>query len=93
MSLRDIVDLVNKEKRKIERAKTVKHAVACTAGIVAVAAAGVIIGMLFAPKSGEQTRKGIKKKTADVLGAIKDKVAKKDANSAGHAKTHSEKEI
>ena len=93
MNLRDIVNLVNKEKRKIERTKTVKHAVVSTAGIVAVAAAGVTIGMLIAPKSGEQTRKDIKKKVTIVLGAIKDKLPKKDANSAGHAKNNSEKEI
>ncbi|WP_254411680.1 YtxH domain-containing protein [Dyadobacter diqingensis] len=52
-------------------------------GIVTAAAAGAVIGMLFAPEEGTQTRKKIKKKTnslaselIDALERSKDKAVK-----------------
>jgi gas vesicle protein len=78
MIIRDIVDLVNKEKRKTERERTLKCVAGCAVGMVAVAAAGVAVGMLFAPKSGKKMREDIKKKAADTVEAIRDKVHEKE---------------
>lgn len=43
-------------------------------GIVAGAAAGVLIGILLAPDKGEETRKKIIEKGEDKLDAMKDKL-------------------
>jgi gas vesicle protein len=77
MNLREIADLVSRENAKMERVKTAKYAVGYAAGMVAVAAAGITIGLLISPKPGKETREDIKKKAADVAGAIKD-IVKKD---------------
>jgi gas vesicle protein len=76
MIIRDIVDMVNNEKRKRERARTAKCVAGCTIGMVAVAATGVAVGMLFAPKAGKETREDLKKKATDTIETIKDKAQK-----------------
>ncbi|MHB8064398.1 MAG: YtxH domain-containing protein [Ruminiclostridium sp.] len=85
MILRKLLDLVNKDKRKKERAKAVqKFAV----GISTAAVAGVAAGILFAPKSGKETRENLKKKAVNTVGTIKDTVEKKAEavkDSAAHA--------
>jgi gas vesicle protein len=85
MILRNLLDLVSKEKRKKERVKAVqKFAV----GIGAVAAVGVATGILFAPKSGKETREDLKKKAVYTVETIKDTVRKKAEtvkDSAAHA--------
>jgi gas vesicle protein len=73
MSIKDLIDLVNKEKRQKERAKAAKRAMV----MVAVAAAGVAIGVIFAPKSGNETQERIMKKAADTEEIIKDRIQKK----------------
>ena len=45
-------------------------------GIVAGAAAGAILGILFAPDKGIETRKKIAQKGTDLTGAVKDRVGK-----------------
>ena len=55
MSMRNLLDLVSKEKIKKERKKAAqKFAV----GMGVVATAGVATGILYAPKSGKKTREG-----------------------------------
>ena len=68
MIIRDLVDMVNREKRKQENVKVVKIA----AGMVFVAVTGAAIGIIFAPKSGKQTREYLKEKAE----AVKDTVQK-----------------
>ena len=43
------------------------------AGIAAGAVIGAAVGILFAPKSGKETRADIKEKTGDVASAVKEK--------------------
>lgn len=78
MIMRDIENLLNKEKRKRERVKTAKYAVGYAVGMVAVAAAGVAIGIIFSPKSGKEIREHINKKSAAAVETIKDKIQKKE---------------
>lgn len=78
MIIKDILDMANREKRKAVRARTAKCVAGYTLGMVAVAAAGVAIGMLFSPKSGKETRGDIKKKVEETIDTIKDKVHEKE---------------
>ncbi len=74
MILRDLLDLVSKEKRRQERVKTAqKFAI----GMGVVAAAGVATGIIFAPKSGKETRKDLKNKYFKCCSAMKDTLHKK----------------
>jgi gas vesicle protein len=85
MILGDLLDLVSKEKRKKERVKTARK---LAVGIGSVAAAGVATGILFAPKSGKETREDLKKKAVNTVETIRDKVRKKAEmvkDSAVHA--------
>ena len=74
MSLRDLFDLVNKEKR--ERSK-VKAAQKIAVGVSIAATVGIATGILLAPKAGKETREDIKKKVGDTVETIKDTVHKK----------------
>ncbi|MHB1650851.1 MAG: YtxH domain-containing protein [Desulfitobacteriaceae bacterium] len=71
MILRDLLDLVNKEKRNRVR---VKAAQKFAVGMGVVAAVGVATGILFAPNSGKETREDMKKKVVNTLETIKEKV-------------------
>ena len=44
-------------------------------GLLAGAVIGGVIALLYAPQSGEETRKQIKEKTSEVTGAIKEKAS------------------
>lgn len=70
MILKDMLDLVNKEKKKEEKARANRQ---CAAGIVIAAVTGMAIGVLFAPASGKETRENLKKKTVNTVGAVRDK--------------------
>lgn len=74
MIIRDLLDLVNKEKRRKERASTLK----CIVGMVVAVTAGVAVGILVAPMSGKETRDVLKEKAENTIGAIKDAVHKKE---------------
>ncbi len=85
MILKDLLDSVSKEKRKKERVKTVQN---WAVGMGAAAAVGVATGILFAPKSGKETREDLKKKAGNTVEAIKDtfhKEAKTVKDFADHA--------
>jgi gas vesicle protein len=85
MILRDVLDLVNKEKRKKERVKAVQK---FALGMGVVAAVGVATGILLAPKSGKETREDLKNKAVNTAETIKDTVRKKAEavkDSAAHA--------
>lgn len=74
MILRDLLGLVSKEKRKRE---IVKAAQKFAVGTGVVAAVGVATGILFAPKSGKETREDLKKKAVNTVATIKDTFRKK----------------
>jgi gas vesicle protein len=73
MFLRDLLALVSKEKRNRERVKAAQKFVVG----MGVAAVGVVSGILFAPKSGKETREDLKKKVVNTAETIKDTVQKK----------------
>jgi gas vesicle protein len=74
MIIRDLLDMVNKDKRKKER---VKAALEITIGMGIATALGVAIGVLIAPKAGKETREDLKIKVEHTVEAIKDKVHEK----------------
>ena len=85
MILKDLQDLVNKENKKKERAMAVQKFVI---GMGVVAALGVATGILFALKSGKETRQDLKNKAANTVETFKDTVQKKAEfvnDSAVHA--------
>ncbi|MCF2444605.1 YtxH domain-containing protein [Dyadobacter sp. CY345] len=54
-------------------------------GIVTAAAAGAVIGMLFAPEEGTQTRKKIKKRTNSLASELIDALEKSKAKVVSSA--------
>lgn len=72
MILRDLLELVSKEKRRKER---LKKAQKFAVGMGVVAAAGVATGILIAPKSGKETREDLKNKAVKAVETIKDSAA------------------
>jgi len=73
MILKEFIYLVNKEKRRKDKAKVAQY---LAVGIGAVATAGLATGILLAPKSGKETRENIKKKAVSTVETIKDTVNK-----------------
>ena len=85
MTMRHWLDLVSKEKRKETEMKAVKK---FAVGMGVAAAVGVAAGILLAPKSGKETRAGLKEKALNAAESIKDTVQKKVEtvkDSAAHA--------
>lgn len=85
MILNDLLDLVGKEKRKKERVKAAQR---FAVGMGVVAAVSVTTGILFAPKSGKETREDFKKKAVNTVETIRNTVQKKAEtvkDSAAHA--------
>ena len=74
MSLRDLFDLVNKEKRKRNKVKAAQR---IAVGVSVAATVGIATGILLAPKSGKETREDMKKKAVETVETIKDTVQKK----------------
>jgi gas vesicle protein len=74
MYFNNLLDLINRKRRNEERAKTaMKFAV----GMGIAASIGLAKGILFAPKSGKETREELKKKAVDTMEVIKAKVRSK----------------
>jgi len=74
MFFNDLLDMVNRKRRDEERAKTaLKFAI----GMGIAATIGLARGILFAPKSGKETRDALKKKAADTVEVIRNKVKTK----------------
>ncbi|MFA6008175.1 MAG: YtxH domain-containing protein [Candidatus Shapirobacteria bacterium] len=74
MYINNLLDMVNRKRRNEERAKTaMKFAV----GMGIAATIGLAKGILYAPKSGKETREDLKKKAADTLEVIRAKVRSK----------------
>jgi gas vesicle protein len=70
MNLTNLIEQKKKEKAKKEKAKVAKNvALGATIGV----AAGLASGLLFAPKSGKDTRKSLKKTANDLNNTIKTK--------------------
>jgi len=74
MILRDLLDSLSREKKRKERVKAAQK-IALVMG--AVAAAGVATGIIFAPKSGKETRAVLKNAAVNTVETIKDTVQKK----------------
>jgi gas vesicle protein len=73
MKLKDLEILLSKKKRKKERIK-VAGKFALLVGVLTTI--GATVGILFAPKSGKETREKIKENTIDTVETIKDTVQK-----------------
>jgi len=71
MNIRELIESANKEKKKKERAIAAQN---LAVGMGVVATLSVATGILFAPKSGKETREGIKMKAVNTVETIKDKV-------------------
>ena len=70
MNLTNLIEQKKIEKAKKEKAKIAKNvALGATIGV----AAGLASGLLFAPKSGKDTRKSLKKTANDLNNTIKTK--------------------
>ena len=69
MILRDLLDVINTERRRKERIKAVQN---IAVGIGIVTAVGVVTGVLSAPKSGRETRQEMKLKAVNTIETIKD---------------------
>ncbi len=74
MIIRDFIDLVNKEKRKRERAEAAKK---FAVGMGTLAAAGIATGIVFYSKLGKETREDMKNKVEKTIENIKDAAHKK----------------
>ncbi|MDP2791006.1 MAG: YtxH domain-containing protein [Rectinemataceae bacterium] len=71
MSFNDVLDSINKRKRTEERNRTmVKFAL----GMGLAATIGLVKGILYAPKSGKETREDLKKKASETVDTIREKV-------------------
>ena len=73
MIIREMFEMIGKEKRRKQR---IQNAKTLAIGISAAAAAGLAAGILFAPKSGKETRKDIKEKAKEVVDNTKDAAVK-----------------
>src|SRR5665647_677933 len=74
MTIRHLLDMVNRDKRKKER---VKAALEISIGMGIATFLGVAIGVLIAPKAGRETRKDLKLKAEHAVDAIKHTVHEK----------------
>lgn len=71
MSFNDLLDSINKKRRAEERNRT---AVKFVLGMGLAATIGLAKGILYAPKSGKETRDELKKKAVDTMETIREKV-------------------
>jgi gas vesicle protein len=74
MCLKDSTAVVSQEESKMERLNAAQR---ITGGMCVLAVVGVAIGILFAPKSGKETRKELKNRTVNTIETIKDLAQKK----------------
>ena len=74
MNIRELIESANKEKKKKERAIAAQN---LAVGMGVVATLSVATGILFAPKSGKETRELIKKKAVDTAETVKEIIQKK----------------
>ncbi len=85
MILRDLLDVLSKERRRKEKIEAVQN---IAVGIGIVTAVSVATGILFAPKSGKETREEMKIKAVNTVETIKDTIQRKAEimkESADHA--------
>jgi len=73
MMIKEMFDMIGKEKRRKQRVQNAKR---LAIGIGAAATAGLAAGILFAPKSGKETRKDIMDKTKEVAENTKEAIGK-----------------
>ncbi len=73
MIIKDLLKLLSQEKKKKDRANTAKK---LAAGMSFAATLGAAAGILFAPKSGKETRDDLNKKAINAAETIKDKIEK-----------------
>jgi gas vesicle protein len=72
MIFRDLLEHLNRQK-EIERQKETCRNVAIGAAVGTLV--GLTVGILFAPRSGKETRKAIADKTVDTAGHVKEVVS------------------
>lgn len=73
MTIKDILDKAGKSKKKSDPRKTAKN-IAISASIGSLI--GLAAGILFAPKSGKQTREQLSKNAKNAAETLKKNIAK-----------------
>ena len=76
MNLKDLQAMINKERRKKDRAIAMRKFAAGMGILIGGIALGVVTGIMIAPKSGKETREDVKKVAANAAHGIKDAVHK-----------------
>ncbi len=74
MFFNTMLDMVNRKKRDEDRRKA---SINFALGMGIAATIGLLKGILYAPKSGKETRDELKKKAEDALETIREKVKHK----------------
>ncbi|HWR12514.1 MAG TPA: YtxH domain-containing protein [Rectinemataceae bacterium] len=74
MFLNNMLDMVNRKKRDEDRRKA---SINFALGMGIAATIGLVKGILYAPKSGKETRDELKKKAEEALETIRGKVRHK----------------
>jgi gas vesicle protein len=89
MILKDLLELINKEKRRKERVKAARK---FAIGMGVVATVGVATGIVFAPKSGKETREDLKNIAVTTVETVKERVQKK-AETVKHSAANAAQEV
>lgn len=77
-------------QRKNERRRRLRTARDMAFGAAVGTAVGVAAGLLFAPRSGEETREAISRKTGESLHSLKEAVQEKTENISEAVRTRKE---
>lgn len=76
MYFTNLFEMAQKEKRRKMTGKTIQKVAMVTGIAVLSAAAGLVTGILIAPKSGKETRNDLKKKVEETADAFKAEAGK-----------------
>ena len=90
MGLAELIEQKKKAKNKKEMTKKTKNlAVGATVGILA----GIAGGILFAPKSGKETRESLKESTSELTTTAKDKTIEVKSKISEYLKERKDQKV